>query len=84
MDAVSGSGDKPPNQADILTEIVSSAELFHTPDTTSYADITVNNHRETWKVRSRGFRLWLSHAFSSCVMAIWNCTKYRVMLKQSK
>jgi hypothetical protein len=51
MDAVSGTPDKPPSQADILTEIVNSAELFHTPDTTSYADVTVNNHRETLKVR---------------------------------
>jgi hypothetical protein len=63
MDGVGGAPDKPPSQADILTEIVNSAELFHTPDTTSYADITVNNHRETWKVRSKGYRLWLTHGF---------------------
>jgi len=33
--------------------------LFHTPDKTAYADIEVLGWRETWPVRSRGFKHWL-------------------------
>jgi hypothetical protein len=50
-------------QADVLIELAQSAELFHAPDGTGFADIEVNGHRETWAIRSRGFRRWLSRAF---------------------
>ena len=43
-------------QADVLIDIALRADLFHAPDGTCYADITVKNHRETWPVRSKGFR----------------------------
>src|SRR5262249_49374554 len=33
--------------------------LFHTPDKVAYADIEAHGWRETWPVRSRGFRHWL-------------------------
>ena len=33
--------------------------LFHTSDSTAYADIEVFGWRETWPIRSRGFRHWL-------------------------
>jgi hypothetical protein len=45
--------------ADVAKEI----ELFHTSDQQAYATLTVGDHRETWPVRSRGFRLWLSRKF---------------------
>ncbi len=56
-------GGRRPTQADIMIDLAQSAELFHTPDSTGYADIDVNGHRETWQIRSRGFRRWLARAF---------------------
>ena len=54
--------DHKPNQADRLVALASSAVLFHTPDKTGFADVMVSRHRETWRVRSPGFRYWLTHA----------------------
>ncbi len=51
--------------ADVLVQLASDpqrVELFHTPgrhDAEPYASITIDNHRETWPVYSRGFRHWL-------------------------
>jgi hypothetical protein len=39
------------------------ASLFHTADGKGYADIVINNHRETWPIRSPSFRKWLLHQF---------------------
>ena len=50
-------------QSKILLQIVKKAMLFHTPDGTAYADIKIRGHRETWKVRSLGFRDWLTGSF---------------------
>jgi hypothetical protein len=43
-------------QADILVALAGNADLFHAPDGTAYADVRVANHRETWQIKSRGFR----------------------------
>jgi hypothetical protein len=52
------------SQADILIKLAQSAELFHTPVGTAYADININGHRETWPIRStKGFRRWLARCF---------------------
>jgi hypothetical protein len=56
-------GGRGPTQADILIELAQAAELFHTPDSTGYADLDVNGHRETWPIRSKGFRRWLARRF---------------------
>jgi hypothetical protein len=37
----------------------STASLFHTADNVCYADVIVSGHRETWAVRSKGFKRWL-------------------------
>src|SRR5262245_42037589 len=37
--------------------------LFRTPDGDGYADIIVNGHRETWPLRSGGFRKWLRRIY---------------------
>jgi hypothetical protein len=59
-----GQGGGPrPKQADILIELAQTAELFHAPDGTGFADIEVNGHRETWSIRSKGFRRWLARCF---------------------
>ena len=52
-----------PKQADLLIELAQEAELFHSPDATAFADLVVNGHRETWPVRTKGFRRWLARRF---------------------
>jgi len=50
-----------------LVDIAYEAEikLFHTPDGESFAVVPVpaREHRETWAVRSSGFRQWLRRLF---------------------
>jgi hypothetical protein len=53
-------GGRGPTQADILIELAETAELFHTPDGTAFADLDINGHRETWPIRRKGFRRWLA------------------------
>lgn len=52
-----------PKQADLLIALAQQAELFHAVDGTAFADVKVSDHRETWNVRSRGYRRWLSRLF---------------------
>ena len=47
----------------MLMVLAASAELFHTPTGTAYADIAVAAHRETWPVRSQRFRAWLRRRY---------------------
>jgi hypothetical protein len=56
-------GGRGPTQADILIDLTQSAELFHTPDGTGFADLDINGHRETWPIRGKGFRRWLARRF---------------------
>jgi hypothetical protein len=58
-----GSGGRGPSQADVLVGLAQSAELFHAPDATGYADLLIKGHRETWPIRSKGFRRWLARSF---------------------
>ena len=62
-DAGGETSDRQPKQTDTLIELASRAELFHTADGTGYADLDVTGHRETWPIRQKGFRLWLTRAF---------------------
>ena len=56
-------GGRSPTQADFLVGLAQTAALFHAPDGTGFADIDVNGHRETWPIRSKGFRRWLTRRF---------------------
>jgi hypothetical protein len=56
-------GRRGPTQADMLIELAQSAELFHAPDGTGFADLDINGHRETWPIRAKGFRRWLARRF---------------------
>jgi hypothetical protein len=56
-------GGRGPTQADILVDLAQSAELFHAPDGTGFADLDINGHRETWPIRTKGFRRWLARRF---------------------
>ena len=38
-------------------------DVFHTPNGTAYADLTIDGHRETWPVRSARFRTWLRRQY---------------------
>jgi hypothetical protein len=50
-------------QADVLIELAQSAELFHAPNGTGFTDLDVDGHRETWPIRSKGFKGWLARLF---------------------
>lgn len=52
-------------QAEILIEIATSEEisLYRSPDGTGYADVEVNDHRETWPLKSTGFRRFLRRRY---------------------
>jgi hypothetical protein len=56
---IDGGGKGDETQADILIEIANVADLFHTSDLVAYADMRIGGYRETWPVRSKGFRRWL-------------------------
>src|ERR1700738_4634055 len=43
----------------MLAHLGAPNQLFHTDAGTAYADIPVNEHRETWPIRSKRFRSWL-------------------------
>ena len=58
-----GTSGRGPTQSDILIDLASSAELFHSPDGTAFADIQINGHRETWPIRRKGFKHWLSRQY---------------------
>ncbi|MBM3380488.1 MAG: hypothetical protein FJY39_12310, partial [Betaproteobacteria bacterium] len=44
------SGGRGPTQADTLIDLAQTAELFHTPDSSGFADLAINSHRETWPI----------------------------------
>ena len=52
-------------QASVLIEFATGdgVELYHSPDGTAFADLTINGHRETWSTKSAGFRYWLRRAY---------------------
>jgi hypothetical protein len=58
-----GDGRRRPTHADVLIDLASTAELFHAADGTAYADLDINGHRETWPVRTKGFKRWLVRQF---------------------
>ena len=51
---------KKPTQAEQLIMLAQDATLFHDSETdTAYASIPAGGHRETWPIRTKGFRRWL-------------------------
>lgn len=53
-------------QAQLLVELVTGnpeIELFHDEQKDAFARIVVADHKETWSVASRQFKLWLSNEF---------------------
>src|SRR5262245_11802928 len=60
-----GGREKRRRQADVLLQLAKAAVLFHSPapDCDAFADIAINGHRETHRIRGHGFRQWLRHQF---------------------
>ncbi len=52
--------DEKKTVGDRLLEIANTATYFHTPDKVAYADIWIDGNRQTYPVRSKALRLWLS------------------------
>ena len=50
-------------QSQTLILLAYDAELFHTSDGDAFATIPVEGHKETWPLRTRGFRRWLLRRF---------------------
>lgn len=54
---------KKKSQSSVLAELARKAELFHTSEGEAYATVSINGHLETWALKSRGFRDWLSKRY---------------------
>jgi hypothetical protein len=74
---------KRPKQADVLIDIGRTAKLFRTraPDCDAHADILIDGHRETWRVRSKGFRGWLRHRYFQRMEAGCNAEAMQVAVE---
>jgi hypothetical protein len=61
VDQILGDEAERKSQADKLVALANGEgiELFRDPDGAGHADFLVNGHRETWPLRSAGFRKWL-------------------------
>ncbi|MFZ1106953.1 MAG: hypothetical protein WAN43_01215 [Rhodomicrobium sp.] len=63
-DAASGEDERKPTQADILVRLATdAATLFTGPDETAFAMVEAEGHRETWPLRSRGFKSWAVYRY---------------------
>ncbi len=61
------SGEGRRSQADVLLALAVGLDLFHAPgnggDGEAFASFTSNGHKETWAIRSGGFRSWLARLY---------------------
>jgi hypothetical protein len=55
--------ERKPTQAEILINLTQPIALFHTRDGSTYADLEIDGHRETWPISAQGFRRWLLRRF---------------------
>ena len=58
-----GENGRPTQAGQLLAIAETGCTLFHWNREKAYAEIENDGHRETWPVRSRGFREWLQHRF---------------------
>jgi hypothetical protein len=47
----------------MLNDMVLCEELFHSASGIAFADFIVDNHRETWPIRSKRFRTWVRRCY---------------------
>jgi len=63
-DAISPNDSPKENQSKTLVNLASEADLFHTAEgDVGYATFRVNGHQETWAIKSKTFKQWLSHRY---------------------
>ena len=74
-------GPKPEANTDSLIKIGLEADLFHSPDGTGFADLQVNGHRETWPIRSKGFRRWLGKRYFELTRSALNVIEARAQFE---
>jgi hypothetical protein len=55
--------DRKPTQSELLTGYAGEAELFHTPNGEAYAIAKVDDHQETWPLKSKRFTHYLLRRF---------------------
>lgn len=60
--------NKKETQADRLMKLASGLELFHTSDGETFATVPVNSHLETYPIKSRDLRDWLT-------LRYWNAAR---------
>ncbi len=48
---------------DLAGDVAAEAELFHDPGGEAFATIRLDDHRETWPLRSKTFRQWLARRY---------------------
>jgi hypothetical protein len=51
------------SSTDVLLNVATAARLFHTSEGTTFADLIMDNHRETWPLRSKRFQVWLRQQY---------------------
>jgi hypothetical protein len=52
-----------PSRPILLLRYAQEAEYFHDPDEETYATVPQDLRKETWPLRSRGFKRWLRYTF---------------------
>ena len=62
-DADQSDANEGQSQATMLVKLADAADLFHDEHGDAYAAFEESGHRETWAVRSGGFRRWLARSF---------------------
>jgi hypothetical protein len=60
-----GDGDKKKSQATVLVDLAldCGAELWHSTTGDAYATLPVEQHREHWPIKAKGFRRWLARQY---------------------
>jgi hypothetical protein len=58
-----GGNDDGPKQSQILIDLASDAQIFHTPGMEAFASFEVKGHRENWPILSRPFKFFLIGQF---------------------
>jgi hypothetical protein len=51
------------SQSQLLIELATDVELFHTSGGEAFASLSVGDHREVWPLKSTGCRRWFTRAF---------------------
>ncbi|MDP6180628.1 MAG: hypothetical protein QGG48_12125, partial [Desulfatiglandales bacterium] len=63
LDLLGGGNDDGPKQSQILIDLASDAEIFHTPGMEAFATFEMKGHKENWPVLSRPFKFFLIEKF---------------------